>query len=416
MSAVENRGHGGASNQADDAPGYISPWRPRLVIFWAVAVLSIAAGYLVYQHWISAAWIGAGEAAGAANPALSLPERLYLQLYLATHADELRQVVGDGGETPLTFEVAPGQTASQIADRLVAQGALQPADEALFLNYLHFYGLDLQLEAGRFQLSRQLTIPQLAAALTQAGSPDITLTFLEGWRLEEFVAYLEATRPGNMDPLAFQALVQRQTPFDLTPYTFLASTINDPNLTSLEGFLFPDTYRVPLEADAAYVVDLLLRTFDARVTPAMRQAYGAQGLTLRQAVTVASIVEREAVLADEQSTIASVYLNRLNLGMKLDADPTVQYAVGFDAQQGKWWKTPLTLEDLQLDSPYNTYRQPGLPPGPIANPGLGALQAVAYPAQTAYLFFVADCSGQAPGSHLFSFTYEEHLAYVAACR
>ncbi len=387
----------------------------RLLITLA-ALTGLGVGGLALFYWVGAGVIAAPPEATTNNPHLTMPERLYLQLYLATHADSLRQAAGDGGANPLPFEISPGQTASQIVANLTAQGFLLPTNAALFLNYLRFYGLDLQLEAGRFELSRDLTIPQLATALTQAGNRDITLTFLEGWRLEEFVAYLSETRPANIDPLAFQALTQRQADFDLTPYTFLASVANDPDLTSLEGFLFPDTYRVPTEADAAYLLDLLLRTFETRVTPTMRQAYGAQGLTLRQAVTIASIVEREAVLEAEMGTIASVYLNRWQQGMKLDADPTVQYAVGFDPQHGVWWKTPLTLEDLQINSPYNTYLRPGLPPGPIANPGLKALEAVAYPAQTAYLFFVADCSGQAPGSHHFSLTYEEHLAHVAECR
>ena len=134
----------------------------------------------------------------------------------------------------------------------------------------------------------------------------------------------------------------------------------------------------------------------------MRQLIGAQGLSLREAVTLASIIEREGVLNAERATIASVFFNRLELGMKLEADPTIQYAVGYDAANDSWWKSPLFQTDLELDSPYNSYLYPGLPPGPIANPGLSSLRAVAEPAQTQFIFFVADCSGEAPGSHNFS--------------
>jgi UPF0755 protein len=126
-----------------------------------------------------------------------------------------------------------------------------------------------------------------------------------------------------------------------------------------------------------------------------------------QAVTLASIVQREAVVADERPQIASVFLNRLHAGMKLDTDPTVQYALGFNPIQGTWWTNPLNATDLQVDSPYNTYIYTGLPPGPIANPSLSALRAVAFPAETPYYFFRARCDDS--GLHDFAVTFEEHL-------
>jgi UPF0755 protein len=124
-------------------------------------------------------------------------------------------------------------------------------------------------------------------------------------------------------------------------------------------------------------------------------------------VTLASIVEREAAVAEEMPQIASVFLNRLALGMKLDADPTVQFALGRQPDGG-WWKAGLTFADLEIDSPFNTYRFAGLPPGPIANPGLASLEAVAQPTETVYLFFRAACDGS--GRHLFAVTFEEHQA------
>jgi UPF0755 protein len=173
---------------------------------------------------------------------------------------------------------------------------------------------------------------------------------------------------------------------------------------------------LPPDADAAYLVNAMLQNFDRQVTPAMRQAYGAQGLSLREAVIVASIVQREAVAEEERPLIASVFLNRIGEGMHLQADPTVQYAVGFQPGNNSWWKSPLSLDDLRLDSPYNTYLYDGLPPGPIANPGRGALEAVAFPAETPFFFFVADCDAEGNDRHLFSITYDEHLANVARCR
>jgi UPF0755 protein len=151
----------------------------------------------------------------------------------------------------------------------------------------------------------------------------------------------------------------------------------------------------------------ILMNFEAQVNPELRSGFATQGLDLCQAVTLASIIQREAILDEEMPLIASVFYNRLNSGAVLASDPTVQYALGFNQKQGTWWTNPLSLNDLQVDSPYNTYIYPDLPPGPISNPGLSALRAVANPAQTPYYYFRAACDGS--GRHLFAETYDEHL-------
>jgi UPF0755 protein len=155
----------------------------------------------------------------------------------------------------------------------------------------------------------------------------------------------------------------------------------------------------------------MLANFASRFTAEMRLEAIAQGRTIYEIVVLASIVEREAVLAPERSTIASVYLNRLAGGIKLDADPTVQYALG---TPGDWWPQITADDYTAVDSPWNTYLYDGLPPGPIANPGLGAIQAVLAPEDTQYLFFMRDCDSD-DGSHLFSVSQEEHLANYARC-
>jgi UPF0755 protein len=132
-----------------------------------------------------------------------------------------------------------------------------------------------------------------------------------------------------------------------------------------------------------------------------------QGLSIYEAVTLASIVEKEAVVDDEKPMIASVFYNRLAQGMRLETDPTVQYALGFSEEWSTWWKSPLSNADLAVESPYNTYLAFGLPPTPICNPDLGSLRAVAFPAETPYLYFRAACDGS--GRHNFSITFEEHL-------
>jgi UPF0755 protein len=154
----------------------------------------------------------------------------------------------------------------------------------------------------------------------------------------------------------------------------------------------------------------MLKTFDQRFTPEVRQALRSQGLTIYEAVTAASIVQREAVVPDEGPIIASVYLNRLKEGMYLQADPTVQYAMGYQPDTGQWWKSPMKLDEYaSVQSPYNTYLNPDLPPGPICSPSQAALEAVAFPADTNYLFFYA----KGDGTHAFAVTYEEHQANIA---
>jgi len=382
-------------------------WIFRAGLLLLVMVFCLTAVFILYARWLNSGQGGVRLEGGGTH--LTPVERFYLQTYLAARAEQLQTPVGVGGEVP--FTVTPGESASDITANLTAVGLMPNAE--LFLNYLHYFGLDSQLEAGDFLLDPTWTLPELAVALTDAQAREITLRFIEGWRLEEMADSLRQLQPANIDADTFQAIAQRQAPFDLSHYDFLASLPPD---ATLEGYLFPDTYRVPIDADAAYLVDLMLANFGSRVTPDMRQAFGAQGLSLREAVTLASIVQREAVVAEERPLIAGVFYNRLRSDHLLQADPTVQYALGYQPDKQTWWKTPLFLVDLQLDSPYNSYIYSGLPPGPIASPGLGSLEAVANPVETDFLFFVASCDDLAPGSHLFSMTYEEHVVNVEKCR
>lgn len=368
-----------------------------------VLTACLTAAFIFYFQWLG------GEGLSGDGRSLE-PRDVFLQAYLTANAEALEQPAGNGF-TPAPFTIAPGESADAIAANLAEAGLLNNPE--LFLNYLRYHGLDAQLEAGEFIIDPQQTIPQVAAALTKAVAQEVDLRFVEGWRLEQMADYLADNPAANIDADQFLAIARRQTAFDLTPYPFLASL---PPTTTLEGYLFPDTYRVPQDADAAYLVNLMLQTFDRRVTPAMRQGYQDQGLTIHEAVTLAAIVEREAVVAEERPIIAGVFYNRLAQDMRLEADPTVQYPLGYQPESDSWWKSPLFLADLELDSPYNTYRYTGLPPGPIANPSLSSLEAVAFPADTPFIFFVADCTAAVAGSHAFSVTYEEHLSNVQRCR
>jgi UPF0755 protein len=187
---------------------------------------------------------------------------------------------------------------------------------------------------------------------------------------------------------------------------------------SYEGYLFPGTYSLPDQPTPQDLIGRMLGQMGQQLPANTFDLARQQGLTFHQVLTLASIVERETMLDGERSLVASVYLNRLRNKADfpyLQADPTVQYAMGYQPGADQWWKTPVTLAEYQqVDSPYNTYLYPGLPPGPIDSPSLASIMAVLQPAETNYHFFVcalADCES---GQHVFAATYEEHLQNVAA--
>lgn len=401
------RNYDETDSQGNRTPPII--WILRLLVFAIVIFACLFAALLLYGRWQEAR-LGEVIAIGLVDPGLNPIERTYLQGYLYSRADELAAPAGTG-DASTTFMITPGENANDIAVNLKNAGILN--NTSLFINYLRYTGVDSKLDAGTYQLSPDLTIPDLSYVLSEARIQDITLRFLQGWRLEQMVNYLEVTRPANIDSSEFHAIVSGSAGFDTSGYAFLAFL---PANASLEGFLYPDTYSISVDANAADLVRQMLARFGGEVPPEMRQIFGAMGMSVYEAVTIASIIERETTVDSERPLIASVFLNRLQQGMRLQADPTVQYALGYNEQTEKWWKSPLGLADLEIDSPYNTYLLPGLPPGPISNPGLSSLQAVAGPETTDYLFFVADCSAEIPGSHVFSTTFEEHLDNVQRCQ
>jgi UPF0755 protein len=264
------------------------------------------------------------------------------------------------------------------------------------------------LEAGHYVLSPDLTMKVLGVSLLEGRPQEIVITIPEGWRAEQIAELL--SREQVMDSVTFLEVVRQGTGVD---HPLLADR---PLGQGYEGYLYPDTYRLTFEVTPTDLIRLMLDTMADKLPADPFSLAAAQNLTFYQALTVASIVEREAVIAEERPTIASVYLNRLAPNSPhplLEADPTVQYAMGYQPETGQWWKTPVSLEEYaQVDSPYNTYLYPGLPPGPIANPGSGAIIAVLEPAQTGYYFFVCREPGCAGGGHIFATTYEEHLQNV----
>ena len=339
--------------------------------------------------------------AGGTTVQLSGFDRTVLGAYIDLIANNDVQRPMSNDPTPKQFTVQPGESVDAIGKRLQDIGLIRDAN--LFRVYVRLNGLDKGINAGAFSLRPNMNIEQIAQALQRGAAAEVQITIPEGKRLEEVAEIIKQQLGTNSD--AFKAndfiSLARRANYD---YAFLKDA---PEGASLEGFLFPDTYRVPLNPTALDVLLKMLDNFGAKAAPLLDQAR-AKGKNPRELMIVASIVEREAVVPTERPTIASVYLNRLKIGMKLDADPTTQYAMDYDPVQKTWWRT-LTLEDYKFEDPagYNTYVNPVLPPGPIASPGLSSLQATVNPAETAYIFFRA-CQGQQ--AHQFFITYEEQLA------
>jgi len=319
--------------------------------------------------------------------------RALQRAYLALRGPALSRPAGDP-TAMAEILVLPGESAEVVIDRLAGAGILH--DKMLLRIYLSYYGLDTQIQAGRYALTGEMSIVQIAEALQLAIVNQERLTVPEGWRMEQIADALPSTG------IAFSAEEFLEAAHDSARLEAVLGI----DAESTEGFLFPETYALGAGTSADELVGTMLSTFDERITPDLRNGFKEEGLSLQQAVVLASIVEREAIVPDERRLIAGVFLNRLREGMRLEADPTVQYALG-QQDGGGWWKAPLTLADLELDSPYNTYLYSGLPPAPIASPGLSSLQAVADPAQTEFFFFRAACDGS--GRHLFAVSFDEHV-------
>ncbi len=293
---------------------------------------------------------------------------------------------------PVTFVVNDSESVSSVADRLEQEGLIRSG--TYFKLKMRLSNADSKLKAGRFTLHEGMSVDQVIEALTTSEAVQtVTIRFQEGWRTEQYAeALVQAGLIQTTDQ--FMTAVQDGT----WNFDFLASR---PSETSLEGFLFPDTYQFRADAAPEDIINTMLQDFQTRVPAAEQAKAQAMGLNLYQVMTIASIVEREAAVPEERPIIASVYYNRIKQTMPLQADPTVQYAIG---KSGDWWPE-ITPNDLNVQNPFNTYQSPGLPPGPICNPSLASIEAALNPATTGYLYFVA--KGDGSGQHLFAKTYEE---------
>ena len=334
----------------------------------------------------------ARQSFSAPAPSLKAWQRVSYALDLVWNAGDLTRPRNPLGAEQ-TFVIEPGDTVTTISKRLEEAGLIRSA--RTFRTYLLWTGADTTIQTGTYRISPARAGREIADMLKSTTLTEVAFNILPGWRMEEIAASLPTSGLG------------------ITPEAFLAAASAPANAldflpagATAEGFLSPGEYTLPRTTSAEQMVFILMQGFSSKLSPELRSGFSNHGLTVYHAVTLASIIQREAMHDEEMPLIASVFYNRLARGMSLQADPTVQYALGYNAAQASWWTTPLSAQDLQFDSAYNTYVNPGLPPGPISNPGLAALQAVAAPAQSNYYYFQARCDGS--GLHNFAETLEQH--------
>jgi UPF0755 protein len=283
-------------------------------------------------------------------------------------------------------EIPPGASSFAIGERLVAGGVVR--DLPTYRLTLWLSGQGRRLKAGEYRFDHAMTPLAVIDKIARGDAFVVTLTFPEGLTIAEMAKIFESHGLGPA--AAFVEAAQD------------AALIHDldPAASNLEGYLFPETYAVPRKTDAPKLVRLMVGRFGHVFTQELRDAAAARKLSVRQAVALASIVEKETAKAEERPLVAAVYVNRLRLRMPLQADPTVIFAI----QQIGTYTGNLRHDDLMIDSPYNTYRYPGLPPGPIASPGRASLDAAVHPADSDALYFVS----RNDGSHVFAKTLDEH--------
>ncbi|HHW28276.1 MAG TPA: endolytic transglycosylase MltG [Syntrophomonadaceae bacterium] len=287
----------------------------------------------------------------------------------------------------VTVEISPGSNIKDIGETLARNNLIKSS------KYFAYYGLltgqDKKMQAGIYQISNSWSMKEIIDCISSGKIATITVTIPEGYTVKQIGDLL--TKKGIVTPDQFQEALMADY-----EYPFLEN-VTGTGPQRMEGFLFPSTYQLRPSMTEEEIIKMMLDKFQSVFTAELQQRADEMGLTVREVVILASLVEREAKLEEERPKIAAVFLNRLDKGMRLESCATVQYILGKQ-------KEKLTNKDLQNPSPYNTYLHTGLPPGPIANPGLASIKAVLYPADVDYLFFVA----RGDGSHYFSKTFQEH--------
>jgi UPF0755 protein len=290
--------------------------------------------------------------------------------------------------TKIEIEIPHGMSAAQIGALLQQKGIIK--SQTAFLWGAQLRGVANKLKSGKYLLSPSMSLSQILRKLTLGEVKLVRFSVPEGLTVRQIADLWQAKGFGEAEEFVWAARNRALLGF---------YGIDAP---SAEGYLFPETYLISEGISAREMVRKMIELFRKRVKSDLIGRGRRKGLNLHQIVTLASIIEKEAKIDEERPIISAVFHRRLKLGWKLEADPTVRYALGLPQRS-------LTSDDLRVNSPYNTYLHPGLPPGPICNPGLRSIEAAVNPADVDYLYFVA----KGDGSHIFSRTYSEHLRAIA---
>lgn len=299
------------------------------------------------------------------------------------------------------LQIDQGTSAQEIGQNLASLGVIRSATAwNLWTRWLMFKEPQGGFQAGRYELIPTQTMPEIASKIWTGDVMRRSFTIPEGWSIKQMATYFE--QEGFFSAESFVAAAAK---FPIARYPWLPLD-RPPGASRLEGFLYPDTYDVTGSPTPDGIIEQMLTRFEQVALPVYQKGRGQTSLTFAEWVTLASIVEKEAVVAEERARIAGVFHNRLKKGMTLGADPTVEYGLGIQQTPDR----TLTLEEVKTPSPYNTYINPGLPPTPIASPGIASLKATLYPEKTDYLYFVA----RYDGTHVFSRTLAEHQAAQTA--
>ncbi len=287
-------------------------------------------------------------------------------------------------------ELPQGTSVASMATRLASAGVVP--DELTFRIAARLSGAERVLQAGEYRFAEAASPYAVVDRIARGDVFVRPITFREGLTIKE------------MAPIFAKSGLGTAAEFERAASDGSLIAAIDPDARNLEGYLFPETYALPRSAGAEGAVRAMVDGFEKAFDAGLRAAATAQKMSPREVITLASIVEKETGQSSERAQVAAVYRNRLKIGMPLQCDPTVIYAL----MLAKRWNGNLTRQNMQIDSPYNTYRYPGLPPGPIASPGRASIEATLNPADVPYLYFV----GKGDGTHAFATTLAEHNANV----
>lgn len=290
------------------------------------------------------------------------------------------------------FVIGPGQSSEEISENLQQQGLIK---SSLYFNvYAWQTGLDSRLQAGEYDIPQNLNIREIMRILTRARARNqYKITIIEGWNIRDIAKYLEKRNIFSQEKF-LEKVRKKQDWWDV--YSLVREK---PKEADLEGYLFPDTYLVFEDASLDDIIEKMLSTLEKKITPEMRAQSEKNAMTFHEALTLASIIEKEVSGSNDRKIVSGIFHKRLKLGIGLQADSTVNYVTGKNALRS-------TRDDILIDNPYNTYKYRGLPPGPIANPGLDAISAALNPEESPYLYFLTTPQGEV----IYSKTFDEHIS------